>query len=287
MNHNRRVFIKRSAVASAAIAIFPSCVTSSTGSDIPEIGVQLYTVRDAMAKDPRGTLEQVAKIGYKKIETAGYSDGKVYGFVGKEFKSFLDDLGLKLISGHISPQIFEESFDQALDFMVAAGQQYAVFPWLAPEQRETLDQYKGYAETLNKCAEKAKPANIKVCYHNHDFEFQQLEGELPMNILLRELDSELVDIELDLYWITKAGMDPITFFKENRKRVPLWHVKDMADTPEQGFAEVGTGTIDYSNIFAYADVSGMQHFFVEQDQSNDPMQSIQTSYQNLTQKILV
>lgn len=284
MNQKRRTFIKTTVVASAGLAIFPSCTTSS-GKD-QKIGVQLYTVRNEMAADPKGTLEQVAKIGYKKIETAGYTGGKIYGYTAKEFKSIIDDLDLEFVSGHMSPQVFAEGFDQALDFMAEAGQQYAVFPWLAPEQRVSLDQYKGYAELLNKCTEKAAPTDIKVCYHNHDFEFQELEGRLPMDVLLDEFDPKLVDIELDLYWISKVGLNPVLFMMNNPQRIPLWHVKDMANTDEKGFAEVGEGSINFEEIFNNASVSGMKHFFVEQDQAEDPLKSIEISYKNLKEKIL-
>lgn len=284
MEINRRYFIKTSAMASAAVAILPSCLSSGQAS--PSIGVQLYTVRNEMGTDPRGTLKKIADIGYKEVETAGYADGQTYGFGGKEFKSILSDLGLELTSGHMGQDVFENSFDQALEFMADAGQRYAVFPWLAPEKRTSIDQFKQYADTLNRCGEKAKKAGITVCYHNHDFEFQLLDGQLPVQVLLGETDADLVKMELDLYWIVKAGFDPIVFFEEHRGRVPLWHVKDMANTPEKGFAEVGTGTIDFTRIFEAKEVAGMKHFFVEQDMSDHPLQSLQTSYTNLTRQIL-
>ena len=287
MSQNRRDFIKTSAAFSAAAALLPSCITSTSEKGVPEIGLQLYTVRDQMAKDPEGTLERVAKIGYKKIETAGYADGKVYGFPGEVFAELLDGLGLEFVSGHIVKQHFEQSFDQVLEFLVEAGQQYAILPWLSPEERSTLDQYKQLGELLNRCAEKAQPAGVTICYHNHDFEFVEIDGELPMNVLISELDPKLVSIELDLYWVTKAGLDPLQYLKMNKGRIPLWHVKDMADTPEKGFAEVGEGIIDYPAIFDLGSQVGMKHFFVEQDQSDDPMKSIETSYVNLTKKILV
>lgn len=284
MIKNRRTFLKTSALASAALVMLPSVTFAIKRKTA--IGLQLYTVRNEMAADPTGTLEQVANIGYKHLETAGYSNGKMYGFSGAEFKRIVEDLGMKNISGHMSLEVFQDSFDEALEFMVASGQQYAVLPWLAPEQRHSLDQYRQYASLLNQCAEKAKSANIQVCYHNHDFEFREIEGELPIDVLLKEIDPGLVALELDLYWIVKAGLDPVTFFEANQNRIPLWHVKDMANTDAGEFAEVGTGSIDYQRIFANADVSGMKYFFVEQDQSMAPMKSIATSYNHLTQKIL-
>lgn len=284
MKINRRAFIEKSAIASATTLLFPSCMRKN--ENFPEIGLQLYTVRDAMADDPIKTLKKIADIGYNQIETASFEKGKMYGFGASEFKNILDDIGLKLISGHFSPSVFESSFEEALDFMTESGQQYAVFPWLSNEQRMTIDQYRGHAYTLNKCGEMAKKSNITVCYHNHDFEFQTLDGLLPINVLLGETDPDLVKYELDLYWVTKAGFDPIQFFKENKGLIPLWHVKDMDNTAEQFFTEVGEGVIDFKSIFDNKDLSGMQHFFVEQDQSIDPIKSIERSYQNLTTSIL-
>lgn len=288
MNPNRREFLKKSVAASATLAFLPSlqsCFTASE-SGIPDIGIQLYTLRNQMHADALGTLKKVAAIGYRKIETASYDKGKIYGFSAKEFKTILDDLGLDLVSGHVGYNAFAEEFDQVLETVVTAGQEYLVFPWLSPEMR-TLDSYKAIAELLNKCGEKAKSVGVSVCYHNHDFEFQKTEGEIPMNVLTSELDPAYANIELDLYWINKAGLDAVRFFRDHTGRVPLWHVKDMANTPEQGFAEVGEGKIDFDAIFANANVSGMKHFFVEQDQSEDPLQSIKISFKNLSQNILV
>ncbi|MFT6854623.1 MAG: sugar phosphate isomerase/epimerase [Cyclobacteriaceae bacterium] len=286
MNNNRRSFLKSAGLVSAGIAFLPSCISSSNNSKKMDVGVQLYTVRDAMDKDPMGTLAKVAKIGYNQIETAGYSDGKVYGFEGKEIRKILGDLDLQFISGHIPLPDFRDNFDRVLDFMNEAGQQYAVLPWLQEDQRVSIDQYKGYAELLNINAEKAKSSGKVVCYHNHDFEFWNVDGEIPMQVLLNETDPELVKFELDLYWVHKADQNAATIFKENQGRFPLWHVKDMADTKERGFVEVGTGTIDYKAMFELKKESGMKYFFVEQDQSDDPMKSIETSYKNLTEDIL-
>lgn len=282
MNQNRRAFIKTSAIASAAVVMLPSCISASKKEH--EIGLQLYTVRNQMSSDPKGTLEKVAKIGYKNLETAGYNAGKMYGFSGAEFKKIVEDLGMKNVSGHMSLNVFQDSFDEALEHMEASGQKYVVLPYLPPTS--TLDEYRNYAAILNRAAEKAKSANIQVCYHNHDFEFKEVDGKRPIDVLLEEVDPKLVKLELDLYWIVKAGFDPVEFFEANKNRIPLWHVKDMADTEARGFAEVGTGTIDYKRIFENADVSGMEYSFVEQDQSDNPMKSIETSYKNLTQNIL-
>ncbi len=283
---NRRTFIKQSAVASAAVALFPSCVSEVGNSTSSKVGLQLYTVRDAMAADPAGTLKRIAEIGYKKIEAASYAPGEIYGYKVADFKSLTDDLGLEFVSGHIPLEYFKNGFDQVIEFTQISGQQYVVMPWLNQDDRKEIDQYKSYAEILNKCGELAKNAGVTVCYHNHDFEFQPLDGQLPIDIILRETDPELVKMELDLYWISKIGLNPVDFFKENPNRSVLWHVKDMDNTPEQLFTEVGNGVIDFKKIFEAQKVSGMKHFFIEQDQSYNPMKSIEVSFKNLTQNVL-
>lgn len=293
MKNDRRKFLKTSAVASAAVMIMPSCVTKGSkeaaqavATAQPEIGVGLYTLREQMAADPKGTLEKVARIGYKKIEPFGFDGNTVFGLNATEMDQICKDLGLKFISGHINPPVFSDNWEAALEYMNIVGQKYAVWPWL-PEELRNADDYKRVAETLSNAAAAANQVGIQVCYHNHDFEFLDLgDGVTGMDILASETDADSVQFELDLYWVNKAGKDAVKQFKRFENRVPLWHVKDMADTPEQGFAEVGEGTIDYKSIFAAKETSGMQHFFVEQDQSEDPLKSIEISYKNLTEKIL-
>ncbi len=283
MEHSRRIFIRNTAITSLGLALIPGCTPASR----PAVGLQLYTVRNQMTADALGTLQTIAKIGYTQIETAGYSEGKIYGMSASEFKTVLSDLGLEFVSGHMGLNVFRDGFDQALDFMAEAGQKYAILPWFMPEDRATLDQYRSYAALLNTCGEKAKSRGIMVGYHNHDFEFVPIDGVLPMDILLKETDPSLVCMELDLYWISKVNLDPIAFFDQNKGRVLLWHVKDMDATAEGNFTEVGNGVIDYSEIFKNKEKSGMKYFFVEQDQSADPLKSIEISYKNLTEKILV
>lgn len=284
MQEQRRTFLKKAALAGTAVALFPSCLSSSN-SQLP-VGLQLYTVRDQMTADPKDTLSKVAGVGYKKIETAGYADGKIYGFAPSEFKKIIGDLGLEYASGHVPLTAFQNNFNQVLDSMLEAGQEYAVLPWLDNTQRSSIDLYKGYAALMNTCGEQARAAGVRLAYHNHDFEFMAIDGLMPMDILLNETDPELVDFELDLYWITKAGFDPLQFFKDNPGRVTMWHVKDLANTPERGFEDVGSGVIDFKSIFEAASISGMKHFFVERDVSDDPMVSIANSYKYLTSTIL-
>ena len=242
------------------------------------IGVQLYTVRDAMGKDVPGTLQKVAKIGYTHVEGASYGGRKYYGMSPADFKTQLTDAGLTMPSAHIGLNFFEKDVEYTIEDAVAVGAEYIVMPWLGPNMR-SYDGYKKIIEILNKANEKAKGSGITLGYHNHDFEFM---GDIvPMDMLMNELDPSIV-MELDLYWISRVEKDPLKFFKKYPGRTHLWHVKDMEDSEEKVFAPVGTGTIDFPRIFKEAELSGLKYFFVEQDRTKgDPFDAITTSYKNV------
>ena len=255
-----------------------------------QIGLQLYTLREAIEKDLKGTLEKVAKIGYKELEAASGSKGHYYGMMPKDFASMVKDMGMNLRSTHVllsNPYVsvshtLTNSLQKLVDDAAEAGQQYLVCAFLFPEERESLDQYKKHAELFNEAGEACKKAGLQFAYHNHDFEFVKLDGEIPYELLLAQTDSELVKMELDLYWVTKIGLDPVQWFEKEPGRFPLWHIKDMAKTQEKEFTEVGNGSIDFQRIFKSSQKAGLEYYFVEQDETpGDPFNSIQTSYDNL------
>ena len=280
----RRSFLKTSALLSAGILIAPNLFAY----DKKYIGLQLYTVRDAMGKDPAATLAKVAQIGYNSVE-AGYADGKFYGLDGSAFSALLKQNGLIMPSCHY--RLGEEKtngvaaagtilngWDKAVDDAAKVGLQYMVCAWLAPSERGSLDHYKQVAEDLNKAGETCKKAGIQLCYHNHDFEFIQENGKYPYEILLADTDKNLVKMEMDLYWMTKAKQDPIATFNKNPGRFPLLHLKDMDNTDKQMFTEVGNGIVDFKKILSHADKAGVKYVFVEQDICpGDPFDSITKS----------
>jgi len=291
--NTRRSFLKKTTFASAAFFISPSFYKSSY------IGLQLYTVRDAMQQDPQGTLAKVAQIGYNSVEGATYTGTeKFYGMDPKTFSDVLKQNGLIIPSSHYvlgaakmngtEPKgTVLHDWDKAVDDAAMAGIKYMVCAYLFPEERGGIDDYKKLAEQFNKAGERCKKANIQFCYHNHDFEFQEQNGQLPYHVLLENTDKDLVKMELDLYWVTKAGHDPIEIFDHHPGRFPLWHVKDMDNTPQHDFTEVGNGVIDFKKIFANADKAGLKYFFVEQDKCpGSPFDSITKSY-NYIKKNLV
>ena len=283
----RRAFIKTASIASAAVLITPRLFAF----DHKYIGLQLYTVRDAMASDPAGTLAKVAQIGYNSVEAATYTGTQTfYGMDAKAFAGLLKQnnliipsahyrLGQEKTKGEDTKGTVLHEWDKAVEDAATVGIKHMVCAYLSAEERGSIDHYKQLAETFNKAAETCKKAGIQFCYHNHDFEFQEQDGQLPYDILLNNTDKELVKMELDLYWVAKSKQDAVAIFDKHPGRFPLWHVKDMANTPEQAFAEVGSGIIDFKKIFASAKKAGLQYFFVEQDKCpGSPFDSITKSY---------
>lgn len=296
---SRRNFLRNSSLLSASLLISPSLFGESFSFDKRKVGLQLYTVRDAMAKDPAGTLSRVAEIGYREVEAATYTGTELfYGMGVAEFSALLKRNGLTMPSGHYAlgaagtgagaPRgTILNDWEKAVEDAVKVGQKYMVCAFLTPDERKTIDDYKRVAEHFNKAGETCKKAGIQFCYHNHNFEFPEIDGQVPYYVLLNNTDKELVKMEVDLYWITKAGYDPVELFAKHPKRFPLWHVKDMDNTPKKFFTEVGSGTIDFKNIFKHADQAGMKHFFVEQDVCpGSPFDSIAKSIKYIKSTLL-
>ena len=283
---SRRDFLASAALLSAGVLLAPSLLAAPKKR---YIGLQLYTVRDAMGKDPAGTLAQLAKIGYNSVEGASYTGSqKFYGMTPPAFAALLKQNGLIMPSSHY--RLGEEpengapalgtmlhEWDRAVDDAAAVGVKYMVCAYLSEAERGGLDHYKYVADQLNKAGERCQKAGLQLCYHNHDFEFVAQGGQLPYDLLLAT-DPKLVQMEMDMYWVTKAGHDPLALFKQHPGRFPLWHVKDMDRTPKHAFTEVGSGSINFKKIFAHANEAGLKYFFVEQDTTpGSPFESVAKS----------
>ncbi len=283
----RRSFIRSATLASAGLIIAPSFFKYKSSY----IGLQLYTVRDAMQQDPQGTLAKVAQIGYNSVEGATYTGSeKFYGMDAKTFTETLKQHGLIMPSSHYrlgqektngqeTMGTLLHDWDKAVEDAATVGIKYMVCAYLSAEERGDIDHYKQLAEQFNKSAETCKKAGIQFCYHNHDFEFEEQNGQMPYDILLNNTDKDLVKMEMDIYWVTKANHDPIALMNQHPGRFPLWHVKDMDNTSAHSFTEVGSGVIDFKKIFKQADEAGLKYFFVEQDKCpGSPFDSITKSY---------
>lgn len=253
-------------------------------------GLALYTLRDDMASDAKTTLQAVADAGYKYIEAAGYDNGKFYGMTPIEFKKTLKEMGLKPISSH-QASVTLENADAMIADVKAAGFKYFVIP-IPPMGLFTFQEegmvmgMTGGAENLagilDTLGEKCKKAGLKLLYHNHDFEFKKDEnGVVVIDYLLENCNPKYVNFQMDLFWVTKAGADPVAYFKKYPKRFKIWHVKDMNE--DGWFAPVGTGSIDFGPIQAQKKLSGMKYYMVEQDKTftMKPLEAIKVSHEGL------
>jgi len=273
---DRREFLGASSAIALGSFLPPAC-RMSNAARLDRIGLQLYTVRDVLERDFEGTLARVAQIGYKEVEFAGY-----FKHSPADVRAMLDRHGLSAPAVHTG-SIAPDDWKAALDAAKVVGHQYIVVPWVPQEKRMTLDGWKRVAEDFNRAGETARAAGVQFAYHNHDFEFPRMEGRIPFDVLLESTDPKLVQLEIDLYWITKGGQDPLTYFARWPGRVPLVHVKDSMGGPEHKMVDVGAGKIDWKRIFAKRDQAGIKHFFVEHDQPPQPFEDIAASYKYLSQ----
>lgn len=253
-------------------------------------GLALYTVREDMETDPKATLQNVADIGYQFVEAAGYKDRKFYGMEPVEFKNYLNQIGLIPLSSHQATVTLENA-DEMIADVKAAGFEYFVVPIPpmglfktdpATKKRGFTGGNANLAEILDILGEKCDKAGLKLLYHNHDFEFEKdADGIVPIEYLLENCNPAYVNFQIDLYWVSKVGVDPVAYFKKYPGRFKLWHVKDM--DLEGRFAPVGTGTIDFARILAQKNLSGMEYYYVEQDATFDlkPMDVIKISHDGL------
>jgi sugar phosphate isomerase/epimerase len=264
------------------------------------IGLQLYTIRDAMGKDVPGSLKKVSDIGYKYLEMADYSNGKFYGYAPSDFKKMVTDLGMEVLSSHagVSPKgISDDEMKKMAEDHANVGARYCMQPYISDADRHSIAGYQKMVSDWNKVAKVMKEHGVTFGYHNHNFEFATVEGKIPyFDVFLAGLDKDLTTMELDLFWVTKAGINPVDLFKKYPGRFQLFHMKDMYTkeppsviTKSNDFAPVGAGVINFKEILAARNIAGMKYMFVEQDQTRDgkPFDAIKTSIINLTTKILV
>ena len=278
----RRDFLKQAGLFSAAALVQPSLLRAAPAP--LKIGLQLYSLRETIGQDVKGTLAKVAKAGYQEVETYGYSPEKYFwGLTPGEFKAALASNGLSTSSGHYDVGDFmrdgsEASLQAAIDAAKGSGQTYVIVPYLDEKLRASVADFKTVAARLNKAGALCQAAGLKLGYHNHDFEFKPIGGTTLFDVMLKETDPKLVSFELDLYWVVRAGQDPIKLMKAHPKRFPLWHVKDMDKASPGLNTEVGAGSIDFRKIFAQAGTAGLQHIFMEQENFGmDAYQSIAQS----------
>ncbi len=270
---NRRQFLA-TALATAALA---------RAAKLKTVGVQLYTVRSVLPQKPEEILKAIRAIGYQEIEATYANFDKIWPAVQAS--------GLKPVSMHLDNKMVMRGGDElakAVDSLKQYGFQYAVHPYVAPDDRGGPEVMKTLADKLNHLGELCKKAGMQCAYHNHAFEFAQAGDGTLFDVLANNTDKKLVGFEVDCFWVSVAGLDPVDFIRKHKGRVMLVHLKDKAQGTEQrfnesvprtAFKEIGNGTLDWPGILKAASDEGVKHFFVEQDQTaGDPIESLRQSY---------
>lgn len=287
---NRRTFLETASTVTAATLLTTKLGWAAAEHSIrkDQIGVQLYTVRDLMQTDFEGTIAKVAQVGYKQVEFAGY-----FGRTGKQVRAVLEKNGLKAPSTHVQYDELDDKFPSVIETSKEIGLEYIICPWIPEDLRKSPDIWKQASDKFNKCGEQAKNAGLQFGYHNHWFEFLPVNGVLPYDLLLKQCDSKLVIMEMDLCWISTTGTDPLKYFNEYPGRFPLVHVKDVKTMPKistggsQNFGDtvdltsVGSGVIDWKRIFAQSGKAGIKYYIVEHDHPKQPIENITESYNYL------
>lgn len=286
---NRRDFIKTSTCIAAGSIILPTATYAAKMGKSPtkeiisspsgkmEVGLQVYSVRNQLKDDFAGTMKKISEIGYKLIE--GYGLGLDGMFLGThsaaDYKKIVSDLGMNLVATHCS-YFTSKDTPMMIEASKAAGLEYLVIPGIPRNARENADAYKAVAENFNKIGEQCNAAGLKFGYHNHAFEFEEIDGQIPMEILINETNKDNVIFEADLFWITKANHNPKKFIKKFPGRINLFHVKDA--TAEKEEATVGQGVIDFKSIFKAGKKTGLKYYFIEDERTDDPFANIKADY---------
>lgn len=279
----RRKFLAQAGMLTAGVLAAPRLLSAMQEGKV--VGLQLYTLRDQLPKDPKGVIAKVAAAGYKEVETFGYSkQGGFWGLDAKTFSNLLKSHGLKTPSGHFGMDEFllqgkTTELENNIAAANATGMTYVVIPSVNGEALKSADSFKKIAEKMNKAAEICGKAGLKLGYHNHNFEWKPVEGTTFYDTILKNTDPKLVHMEMDIFWVVRAGQDPVKLFKQHPGRFALCHIKDRDKKQTDLNTEIGKGSIDFKTIMTHAKEAGLKHFIVEQENfiNIDPYVSITES----------
>jgi sugar phosphate isomerase/epimerase len=277
MSQNRRTFLSNLALAAVAVRsprILRGALAPSAAK-LQRIGMELYTVRSLTAKDLAGVLAQLAKIGYKEVEFAGYQ-----GHSAADVRAMLDQNGLTAPSAHIDLPKIETEADTTFADAKVVGHRWITVPSLPRGPRQTVDDWKKIAARFNAAAKKVNDAGFKFAFHNHNDVFRKAGEELPIDILMHETDPALVSYQMDVYWVVNGGGNPVELLGKYPGRFKMLHLKDSMGAPDHKMADVGAGTIDFKTILARS--KGVENYFVERDDPTDPMASATASFNYLS-----
>jgi len=305
MTYDRRLFLKNSGLLASGIAFagLGGCASPTDQTDgdkkdsassdstaaakvaehtLAQFGLQLYTLRDELPKDPKGVLKQVASLGYKQVEGFEHDKGIFWGMTAKEFKSYLDGLGITMVSTHCD---YKKDFEKKAADAAEAGLKYLICPGVGAQKK--LDDFKKIADDFNKHGDICKKNGLRFAYHNHAYPFVKQEGQLPQDVMMQNTNPETVDFEMDIYWVVVSGEDPIAWLKKYPNRFRLCHIKDRLKTAKPGeedaSTDLGLGSIDFKPILKTAEENGMQYYILEQERydNSTPMKSAQVGAEYL------
>jgi len=290
MENNRRKFVQMAGTLTAGSFLLPAIgcnsdkgKTNATTTPTPAVktpevfkldkfGIQLYSLKEDFAKDPKAVLKQVAGFGYQQVEGYEIDKGLWWEMSPKEFKTYLGDINLQMVSSHCD---IKNDFEKKADEAAEVGLEYLICPWVGPQK--TVEGWKEVTDSFNKCGEICKKAGIKFAYHNHAYSFKAFSGMIPHDFIMENTDPDLVDHEMDIYWVVTGGADPKEYLKRYANRFKLCHIKDrMADTDERmASTNLGTGIIDYPSILPVAKETGMKYYIAEQEryEGTTPLES--------------
>jgi sugar phosphate isomerase/epimerase len=252
---------------------FSSLFNNEENKQIKTFGLQLYTLRDDILRDPKGVLKQVANAGYKFVESYEGPKGMFWGFENTGFKNYMDELGIKIISSHCDPT---KDFQKKVNEAAAIGMKYLIYNW--PTQHEPMDEYKKAADLFNQCGKICHEAGLRFANHNYDKSFELLDGQYPMDVLMKNTDPALVDYQMDICWVAYGKADPTTWLKKYPHRWKLCHIKDRikGSAERDASCTLGEGEINFSKILKTASSIGMQYYIVEQERYDNttPLKAI-------------
>ncbi len=265
MSVNRRKFLKTSGLLASGMVLSSKAIQALSGDIITKnFGLQLYTLRADLPKDPKGIIKQIAGFGYNQIEGYEGAQGIFWGMKNTDFKQYVEDLGMTFVSSHCD---INNNFEQKAAEAGAIGMKYLICPYLG--EQKTVDEYKQAADKFNRCGDICKKNGLKFAYHNHGYTFKPLDGVMPQDILMENTDPELVQYEMDMYWVVTAGQDPLAWLEKYPNRFTLCHVKDREKNAPAGEAnascDLGKGSIDYAKILPIAKKKGTYYMIVEQE----------------------
>ncbi len=292
MSISRRTFVKSGALIALSTAITKSAFGGNKRKENAMVGLQLYSVRDDMMKDPKGSLAQLAKMGYVYVEHANYVNQKFYGFAAPEFRKILDGLGLKMISGHTvmgkehwdeAKKDFSDSWKKTVEDAAVLGQKWVVSPWMDETMRKTYDDFMRYMDIFNKCGELCHKSGMKFGYHNHDFEFSQtLNGQKLFDIIMKSIDPKLVALQLDMGNLYNGGAVALDVMNQYPGRFEIMHVKDeipaTKGTEKYESTILGKGIVNTEKVVDLGkNKGGTKCYIIEQESYQDktPMDSVQ------------